>query len=1254
MYKLNIHDPNDVYNIYQLSLKLNIPARYIINNESIFEYIKKNARSTLTNLYETINNINKDIYTPNEFIYIYLHSFNGNVNSKTFSEYIEKFQKKYKIEAEHFNIDNIMNFYKNEWLSFYTKELESSKEEANNYIKIESELFDYPALNSSPMTIESSTFSYKIKTDGNILSDLFNNATTSYILPYIQYNSKKEKYYKIYAYNDPEKYLLSSVEEINTNSENIIYINMWISEKTAMSDIRRKETFEICTIEYSNNECIITLSTEISTNMNQELMIKRLNKHFPDLEKYQVLNIEEKSITGYFVIYDIKLYDEILSYMMLNNNIFKNYLYIEETTESLAEKKRLNIHYKGIQNQNNIYESQHLIGKAKTKSPVWANLIPVLIKANDIIEVIVNDEIIQQKAENPIYSTKVRINKTISKNMAMRFLNVLTRLMYLYNINLKTISSYIITYIPDYDYIMSLKLQEYTKISTNNTKKISNKKYGNVETKINKLKNIAGELFIEGYARICQVGKQPIAIDPDEQEDWINKRVLNKNGNMEVREIMQFPINNETESFLYVCPGDVYPYPGLIENKIKNQEVYPYLPCCFKKPNKLYHDLLSGKDIEITKKTTDENYLSKTNKIQHPGGKGLLSNVLTSFFSKYNNNSGIFYRYGVPKSINSFIHCVALAVEDENYLQLLDDNKEEYVSNLRQNIFDSGVYPELCKQECYDLSLDDIKRNVIENEIFFDPLIYFRLLEEYYDCNIYIFSSPSKHNKTNYLELPRNKIMHIRPPRTKKHTVCILRHYGTEVDNLSYPQCELIIEETNQQINFSFNSNMNKLIYKCYEELNKHLIWSIKENLECRLNLFSSYDFQKSFENLIISNQIIDNYGKCRFIVLLPQYNNKEKNEIKNLFIFIQVNPTAPLNCEHIERIKIQNNLPDLKSLIDLFGNPTKLTVTSNKKFISGAWFLLGDDKYGFYCPCIYENSDSYEQYEKETDFIVSREQYQISPLNYLRNNNKISSYIIQIFKYLYLIDNKPDNIENFVSKYIIIDKNYEYNINDFKRILPYKKNVRSILKEFPSNLIKNGKFIIKNDEIYDGIVWNLKLYQKDISYLDIDPLSLRELDNFYLYKDDIKTNNMQFLLLSEKQYNKWRDIYIQKSNIQQRLIQNLKNKKQTTINNEAFTYIEPFILYTEEKYYLVQNVIAGDIDRALNVAYIWNTNNYNIGYTSPKFDITEKSEPVNKIYYFENNKLTVLEDNSVGNENFLMIYKYQGPYYAALLPLLE
>jgi len=254
------------------------------------------------------------------------------------------------------------------------------------------------------------------------------------------------------------------------------------------------------------------------------------------------------------------------------------------------------------------------------------------------------------------------------------------------------------------------------------------------DSKIQLLRNRFPNIFEPiTYVKNCSCKNQPIIIDEEDVEEW-------KEYN---RYPFLFPPSKKGINSLYfVCPHENYKYPSFINNKGKNYEKYPYLPCCQSTNSNLvnsnsylnYYEKRKVKDV-IRKidyiKKTDINHLSKLQ-------SGALNIEIKKFLKSIFLTDNI-ARLGASIESNSLLECILLCTEKENEMI----TREKILKSCRI---------ELTFQETLGISTESIFLN---ERNYLDAKYFFRLFEEFFEINIIIFSGDE-------IEIPNNQDIHIR------------------------------------------------------------------------------------------------------------------------------------------------------------------------------------------------------------------------------------------------------------------------------------------------------------------------------------------------------------------------------------------------------------------------------------------------------------------------------------------------------------
>ena len=570
------------------------------------------------------------------------------------------------------------------------------------------------------------------------------------------------------------------------------------------------------------------------------------------------------------------------------------------------------------------------------------------------------------------------------------------------------------------------------------------------------------KIFSRGYRTNCTPIKRPHVLKKGEIENYKNiyerelekmkekvdwdKLSKKKRNDIKLRllKILKFPASSQDEERMiegdfpsednfeividgktvksnwYVCDklnsSNIIPankknlYPRLSTNRGKNKDVVPLVPCCIAK--------IYGKKRNIKSGKVQSSEL-KGNKLLSKGAKGHLPKDLQNLFN-YLDPLHTYHRYGVDDNPNSVLKILNKVFKKKYKRSCLLD-------------YNLGI----AKQENYDISISQI-RKYIESKGYLDPKRVVRLLEEQYNCKIYIFnlSKPvTRHDKIKEIPMlivPRHfpKSNYYTYNNSKK-IVIIFEHYGNDIR--PYPNCELIFRTDYNNYDSEYYFTHNDIISK---NLNKYF------NL---VNL--SYSGNKkntpifNFNIPDIKGQIIDKYGKCRVLLL--------KN---NITIITQ--PIPPLNVPTFENFEIREYDEVLQFL------------KKSKIFLRYSPNIVDKNICGFNCdynnielffPCKIKKIDS--EVESQIFYCNIENDY----LKDFDNKRKIAKYLDVYCKYLYSIID-PKDLEKFFEDNIIIDPSHEYNPD----ISPFLTSNNSY--------IRNDKLILISDELKSKLKYSLKM----------------------------------------------------------------------------------------------------------------------------------------------------------------------------------
>ncbi len=513
----------------------------------------------------------------------------------------------------------------------------------------------------------------------------------------------------------------------------------------------------------------------------------------------------------------------------------------------------------------------------------------------------------------------------------------------------------------------------------------------------------------------------------------------------------------------------------------------------------------------------------------------------------------------------------------------------------------------LCKQELYDLSLDEISVKLDPLE-FFDPDLYYRLLEEYFNVNIYVFGSS---NGSNSMIVPRYKSFHTRPNRDRL-TVLIYKNNQ---------QCELIINQLSDQHKMLiFDTTMGKYCHQFLQQVMHTYTMSGSSSLNINIynNLYSIADHLKFIPNIM--SQYIDEDGKVRALNI----------NINNQLMTLMILPSQP------ENFPIDLNIHYIDAQLALTTMTQQPTgITKSNDMITGLWYKIYDVEYGEYIPI--KPIKTLLNLDKigPNQILLNKSKSMIGQYTFTK---KILNRLLNIVQWLYLVAmykfNLINTVDEFFDQYVIYMNDSSTIYNDLMTIprrFPVYENYASyfdyIAKYCPA--LSTDKLIMYNQDFYNKV----KNYMVQFNLNDNDiPIYIK---NYYEYVSDFKTSDNTFIFLNKETLLAWQehhqDIYYQ-----------------------IVDTIYPYIYKTNYgKMFIIQNVYDYKLETALSVSHHWHQYSLNIG---PQGKTDTEMVDFN-IYKVNDLKKLELVHMSEENRYHILDYNYRlgrvgSGKYAAMLPL--
>ena len=1266
---------------------------------------------SLEDIYDTIHESNPDI-TPNDLAMFYYAITNGHDEEITLGVTNERPPEETLQTLNDFyeNIDNMLEpknpeapprpgiryadlaqlhaIYE-EWRGTFEKMKQKDAQALQRILQLQDALTALTPVRVSPIVIDGvtvsvfptlvSTGAFPTPNDG---IDIFNQSRPSLEVPYLQYNEDllplegtiRNKYYKLYRGESADvspklqNILPSSVK---TNKPDRLYMTVWTD---AVGDIQsaKKDSYQGATYMIAGKPPKLLVSSPVSITRDEKAALSYVADALPAINLGPPTEVK---VRGEFYLYDFEITDYSLVDTVLNSELLSNYLYIEETIKSYASKKRINLRYKSLIGE--IDETDKPTGEAYI-----TNKSSVSVKLKQLHVVPGGPPLIEQTPAGPVEIAlpvgtpyvEVRITRADSREIATQFMEVFRRLMDYYRQFRPVLDKYYEAFIPT----LRARAETPQKPVEKHGPGAPARKHG--ERKIYKLQEAAPDVFVKQYARACQLPKQPVIVSPDEIDLWKNKKIL-VNDRLVERQVMGFPPDNP--KVWLACPDDANPYPGIKENKtLPNKEQYPFIPCCFGtnhmdpyiKPNSKYNQYMRGvREVQPKETKVKAGHKIKGESILKPGRFGEIPISIKDLLSRYSEDVISIGRYGVPTGVNSLIHCILEALEIPDYVTLNPEDKEAYAVRVRRALHDT-IDPSLFQQELYDYSLEEIRLQIANPDLFLDPHLYYRGLEEMFNVNIYTFI-PSEERvlsagvqeetqeTSGFMEIPRFKVFHAQPYREDRQTVVVYKHRGGKsVLSGGSPQCELIVdydEDTKTSVKL-FGENMTDLLYTTMVGISKTITTTIETNpgapadLAVRANIYSTVDFYGVIKRSA-TGQILDDYGKSRAFIFPTTHGTMS-------MVFP---PGQPENLPLVQDLVLAN-VDDVVAIFgEVNGEPIGVTINENG-LVDGLWYRAMDIMFGVYVPVI------------PTDRYIN---LPVGPSNPIPNQGtnvvarvkrlqRTLNVLLQLVKWLYVIaqvtsptnpqgERAPVLASEFDQRYFVTntvpvdDSATFYDLSAVPRKLPIVTSVEEgiqVFSQFAPSLFARGKVIMYTEAFRKKVVDALREYYILASPLPLEgmgsPLAVgadwmipSEIEGIFTDAEDFLTQPYVLVFVGEKDLDSW----LKSMTLPSFTNITIRTKLDISLGNldEPYIYLAP-----DKKIYLIQNVRDGEFSRALTVALYWTQHRINMGIQADPYI---GDTPVHVIYGISASGTPVIgegDDHSGKSPVYLQLLRY-GSYNA-------
>lgn len=1215
---------------------LNITNKEDIKNADDFEILNlidviKNE-TDINNLVEVLPKYWPDV-SKSEYLKLWLSLRPDLTKDIHYIFIINDFAEKHNIIASYIGIDEDYSHFYNEIMD---NEINNMKLKISKSVLLHDSQHKVSKKVNYTEFIKDEEFYKLCIHNNNDLFDMFNNIILNNRVLFATYND----YFKLYknfipvddwieSYNDfivIYIYIMSNMDKLDSinnleldNEKKILLINNMFSIVFV-----KKVDDNMLDIEFGINLSQNTLSKEqIQTIILESLQISNI---IDTPNTSNTINQITTHISGLYFIPNVCIDLFILSDMIYTDPFIRKYITVDEMNTIKVNNTRLFGYFKNPEN-----DAINLKFSATTKK------VDKLDKDYKFMD--------KKIFKNGEYYLRLRLLKVKDISTIKSFQQTMSKLLEYYIVNFSKVVLYYKEYIPTFTYIHNEEKTEHKKLS-----------------KIKELQSIDPIMFGYNYARKCPKHRFPTLLGPADSTQNDNPKVF------------KFPKDGDV-SFNFTCDSTEFPWFGLVENEnLKGLSPHMLVPCCFNTQQdnrKITHTYKYYFDQTEESEKEKGKHIFTTNKILPYGRIGYLPPYISSILNILDQNNQ-YVRLGVMHTPSSFLNCI-LETMDPKFFNITDKkDKISYLHDVRLNISKAFDTLNLCKQECYGMDNDEI-RNILEDTTkYLDPMLFIELLKEYFGCDIYLFTSDIT-NPNGRIQLPRYTNGYYYDNTCKNTVIFIYFHNGSEVDNVDYPLCELIV-------------NIN--IGKGWDLFRSNYIVHNSHNNICTSHVFQSiflYSVSKHYSPTLHNNfisinkkllkyfkcQYIDNYGKCRGLII-----TKMKNSITgNNYMFITTMPMKPFNLPSISQrgfiitdlLQEKYSMSDIDNLISKFekydpenkikiisvyknGNITEEVKISYKDIIMSINSDIRSERFN---TIQLNNKDSINMtsninviYDKfvynekmsrvllhTTIFLFSR--YLSNELIDFKNakDGKFKNNTLRSLTYMTRILNTKqyDELDHVIK--LFVDKNMI--LNEKRKIYVDDIPVRTILNN--TFLFDNHKkLVIPDITLFNNLLYHLKIkIIEDIRYV-FAYYKRTTLDEFYTVVSDFTSIKYNLILKG-------------KNNV----INNLKiAKNQMYINDSILLiYKVPYFFFNKFIHqYPVILINFDSIERAVQSCIDWNTKYHNN-------DINNNIMNLKYTLYKFNNKDSIEIEIINGEENILdiKIIKYTlygNIFFCALLDI--
>uniref|UniRef100_A0A6C0ELC1 Uncharacterized protein n=1 Tax=viral metagenome TaxID=1070528 RepID=A0A6C0ELC1_9ZZZZ len=1050
-----------------------------------------------------------------------------------------------------------------------TTAIESNKRENEDIEKLYNtfqEIDEDDALAYTEFVTDRVTIEFSLELHDITLLEIFNHLVMNEAVPF----ATCKDYFKILKDFIPPEEWAESVED---------HLLLKVNSKRKISESKLKDYIDVqVKVEGDIGEEQVIAAMKINTipgNLKRDEFIQRFLSIFQGLGNVSYTNVKETGVSGNFYFPAERINTYVFSDLVMNNQLFSSLINIDESNK--ATKKDTASGQPWL----------HIIFNHPNTGRISAGFTQKQVNRSD-------KNLRETDPEIFVHGTpyiSVRVLRGYDRKAVEIFQLMLSKLLVIYGQQYNEIVEFYERFIPDFGVVEELEV-------------VSQK---------SKPELIAPNIFVKKYSRNCAPPERipTILVSERKAKKYESKGIqIMPFPRPEQAKEPHYPSDGERQLY-YVCKNPEYPFPGLQKNKLENADIYPYVPCCFKTDQREragnYREYYLNEFAEPVEKR--QQGLITTNKILNADQYGVLSKDLEKMFSTIENEPNHrFVRVGVHRNHSSFLNAVMVALHDQTGILDLtnDDEREAYLVNTRNKLASPDVAM-LASQCCYDMTLDQIQKEISDPVIYLDPKKYIQLLEGYFKCNIYLFNSERMFLPHYIQSYYKNK--------NSAPCIFVYEHMGSESDHAKYPQCELIIRwnikrSDDTQFILDFDNSVSKTVNKIFKLMRQSFALD-RQIVETVLPWN---------DDIRIEGQSVDGYGKTRRIDV--------RYEDQRVTLITSPIPQQAIKENKEKRIALVNGKFAMKVLKKL--KATIVSQTINKGIAKELNSTLGTvfitipiiDQAPFDGIPISESGMHYPESNQ-------------SDINIYNQNKKLARYITEYVFWVFsnYIQQKGKAVD-ITNKFLA-----KFAKKMFKIVPAFQYGPVPKIFSTSSTIMDGGKIVVTSEDMLKRLMYVLKLYIiRDLRSL-INYHTRNVITHYYMDITDFSHNPRQVILHGDDAVDKW----IQEN----RFTYTLHDK---IINGQRSPYFFRNKL-VENRVFLAQN--ANSLAQALSVAMTWQRKGYN-----PGMDVKKASSNYNFTLYSYVNENDISVRDVVGKKNprntiRILGYKLGGkPYYTTLLEI--